>query len=199
MTISIFLSQLPTQVIILVCILSCRCFGITVSCLSDTWKAVLLVFSPKSWVSLYRSPEYKGCLQERSHVVVVLCQCQVIDYSVPFFYSGVSCLSFNRLHSDSVPLTAFLVPFSPHLWIAIFASLFVTAVAAAIYEWLSPFGLNPWGRQRTKNFTLASASWVMTSLLFSHLVTFKAPKSWPNKVGFPLLVTLGSSCVLLCT
>lgn len=106
----------------------------------------------------------------------------MIDFSVPFFYSGVSCLSYTRITNDSIPLLGFLVPFSAHLWICIFFALLITAVAAAIYEWLSPFGLNPWGRQRTKNFTLASALWVMTSLLFSHLVAFKAPKSWPNKV-----------------
>lgn len=105
---------------------------------------------------------------------------QAIDYSVPFFYSGVSCLA--RSQFSEVPFTAFLIPFSYQLWFAIFASLHATAIAAAIYEWLSPFGLNPWGRQRTKNFTLASALWVMWSLLFSHLVAFKAPKSWPNKV-----------------
>ncbi|XP_053206425.1 uncharacterized protein LOC128390693 isoform X2 [Panonychus citri] len=104
----------------------------------------------------------------------------VIDYSVPFFYSGVSCLA--RSQFSDVPLSAFLIPFSYQLWFAIFASLHATAIAAAIYEWLSPFGLNPWGRQRTKNFSLASALWVMYSLLFSHLVAFKAPKSWPNKV-----------------
>ncbi|GIY04250.1 glutamate receptor ionotropic, NMDA 2A [Caerostris extrusa] len=40
----------------------------------------------------------------------------------------------------------------------------------------------PLGRMRTRNFSLASALWVMWSLLFSHLVAFKAPKSWPNKV-----------------
>lgn len=106
---------------------------------------------------------------------------QAIDYSVPFFYSGVSCLSVSSNETD-VPLLAFLIPFSYELWAAIFAGLFATAVAAAIYEWFSPFGLNPWGRQRTKNFSLASALWVMCSLLFSHLVAFKAPKSWPNKV-----------------
>ncbi|XP_054162601.1 glutamate receptor ionotropic, NMDA 3A-like [Oppia nitens] len=106
---------------------------------------------------------------------------QAIDYSVPFFYSGVSCLSRSSNYMD-VPLEAFLIPFSYQLWFAIFMSLLATAVAAAIYEWLSPFGLNPWGRQRTKNFSLASALWVMCSLLFSHLVAFKAPKSWPNKV-----------------
>ncbi|CAG2162867.1 unnamed protein product [Oppiella nova] len=106
---------------------------------------------------------------------------QAIDYSVPFFYSGVSCLARSSNYTD-VPLEAFLIPFSYQLWVAIFTSLFTTAVAAAIYEWFSPFGLNPWGRQRTKNFSLASALWVMCSLLFSHLVAFKAPKSWPNKL-----------------
>ncbi|XP_022248528.1 glutamate receptor ionotropic, NMDA 3A-like, partial [Limulus polyphemus] len=105
---------------------------------------------------------------------------EVIDFSVPYFHSGVSCLASSKIHD--VPLSAFLVPFSVELWVAIFASLNVTAFAAAIYEWLSPFGLNPWGRQRTTNFSLASALWVMWSLLFSHLVAFKAPKSWPNKV-----------------
>ncbi|KAG8183283.1 hypothetical protein JTE90_004903 [Oedothorax gibbosus] len=105
---------------------------------------------------------------------------KVIDFSVPYFHSGVSCLTSSQYRV--VPLSAFLVPFSIQLWVAIFCGLTATAVAAAIYEWLSPFGLNPWGRQRTKNFSLASALWVMWSLLFSHLVAFKAPKSWPNKV-----------------
>ncbi|GIX68340.1 glutamate receptor ionotropic, NMDA 2D [Caerostris darwini] len=105
---------------------------------------------------------------------------RVIDYSVPFYHSGVSCLTFTQ--EREVPLSAFLIPFSAQLWIAIFFCLNLTAITAAIYEWLSPFGLNPWGRMRTRNFSLASALWVMWSLLFSHLVAFKAPKSWPNKV-----------------
>lgn len=72
-----------------------------------------------------------------------------------------------------VPLLAFLVPFSPELWIAIFVSLNITAFSVAVYEWLSPFGLNPWGRQRSKNFSYGSALWVIWGLLFSHLVAFK--------------------------
>lgn len=76
----------------------------------------------------------------------------MIDFSVPFFYSGVSCLAQQR--TSNVPITAFLLPFSIQLWIAIFSSLCLTAIAAATYEWLSPFGLNPWGRQRTKNFSI---------------------------------------------
>ncbi|XP_029728977.2 uncharacterized protein LOC109415021 isoform X2 [Aedes albopictus] len=105
---------------------------------------------------------------------------RVIDFSIPFFHGGVSLLAAPQTNPD-VPLLAFLLPFSPELWIAIFTSLNVTAVAVAIYEWLSPFGLNPWGRQRSKNFSMSSALWVMWGLLCGHLVAFKAPKSWPNK------------------
>ncbi|XP_053686430.1 uncharacterized protein LOC128735972 [Sabethes cyaneus] len=105
---------------------------------------------------------------------------QVIDFSVPFFHGGISLLAAPQTNPD-VPLLAFLLPFSPELWIAIFTSLNVTAIAVAIYEWLSPFGLNPWGRQRSKNFSMSSALWVMWGLLCGHLVAFKAPKSWPNK------------------
>lgn len=105
---------------------------------------------------------------------------EVIDYSQPFFFSGISILAAPNQKAD-IPLLAFLLPFSPELWIAIFTSLNVTAIAVAIYEWLSPFGLNPWGRQRSKNFSISSALWVMWGLLCGHLVAFKAPKSWPNK------------------
>ncbi|RVE51149.1 hypothetical protein evm_004114 [Chilo suppressalis] len=105
---------------------------------------------------------------------------EVIDFSQPYFFSGVSILAAPNRRPD-IPLLAFLLPFSPELWIAIFTSLNVTAIAVAIYEWLSPFGLNPWGRQRSKNFSISSALWVMWGLLCGHLVAFKAPKSWPNK------------------
>ncbi|XP_044755269.1 uncharacterized protein LOC123314202 isoform X2 [Coccinella septempunctata] len=105
---------------------------------------------------------------------------EVMDFSVPYFFSGVSFLAAPQQKSD-IPLLAFLLPFSPELWIAIFTSLNITAIAVAIYEWLSPFGLNPWGRQRSKNFSMSSALWVMWGLLCGHLVAFKAPKSWPNK------------------
>lgn len=119
---------------------------------------------------------------------------EVIDFSIPYFYSGLSILEAVK-SQDDVSLLAFFKPFSLDLWIGIFVSLNVTAVAVAVYEWLSPFGLNPWGRQRTKNFSLASALWVMWGLLFSHLVAFKAPKSWPNK--FLINVWGGFSVIFL--
>lgn len=105
---------------------------------------------------------------------------EVVDFTTPYYFSGVSFLTAPKLRSE-IPLFAFLFPFSTELWIAVFTSLNFTAIAVALYEWFSPFGLNPWGRQRSKNFSIASALWVMWGLLCGHLVAFKAPKSWPNK------------------
>ena len=65
---------------------------------------------------------------------------EVIDFSIPYFYSGLSILEATKSHDD-VPLLAFLKPFSFDLWIGIFVSLNVTALAVAVYEWLSPFGV----------------------------------------------------------
>ncbi|XP_046386196.1 uncharacterized protein LOC124155987 isoform X2 [Ischnura elegans] len=118
---------------------------------------------------------------------------RVVHFSVPFYYGGgVSFLASTvppptappgtspPLMSNP-PLLGFLLPFSPGLWAVAIASLHFTALAVATFEWLSPFGLNPWGRRRSRNFGLASALWVLWALLCGHLVAFKAPKSWPNK------------------
>lgn len=105
---------------------------------------------------------------------------EVIDFTSPYYFGSISFLAAPKLKSE-ISLLAFLLPFSTNLWIAIFTSLNITAIFVAIYEWHSPFGLNPWGRQRSKNFSMASALWVMWALLCGHLVGFKAPKSWPNK------------------
>lgn len=101
--------------------------------------------------------------------------CKIIFYPVLNF-DCVSSISDNRkaIVVANIVLTA--------IWYCLlFPGLNITAIAVAIYEWLSPFGLNPWGRQRSKNFSMSSALWVMWGLLCGHLVAFKAPKSWPNK------------------
>lgn len=46
---------------------------------------------------------------------------EVIDFSAPYFFSGVSFLAAPQQKSE-IPLMAFLLPFSPELWIAIFTS-----------------------------------------------------------------------------
>lgn len=122
----------------------------------------------------------------------------MVDFSVPYFHSGISLLAAPKVKTD-IPLLAFLMPFSPELWIAVFIWLNLTAIAVAIYEWLSPFGLNPWGRQRSKNFSLSSGEcrsinvkcavrslfW-MTEFIFSSLPFEKLLCSVMGDVGITL-------------
>ena len=59
----------------------------------------------------------------------------VVDFSSPFFYSKFSFLVATT--KTKVKLSAFLEPFSWKLWIAIFSALHATAIAAAIFEWVT--------------------------------------------------------------
>lgn len=105
---------------------------------------------------------------------------QAIDFTDPYFYSGFSVLYADR--EKVFKLYAFLEPFDISVWVAIFISATICAVAMALFEWNSPFGLNPWGRKRKQNYTLASGLTMVYSVLFGHTVKTKSPKSWPSKV-----------------
>ncbi|CAH1776022.1 unnamed protein product [Owenia fusiformis] len=103
----------------------------------------------------------------------------VIDYTEPYFHSGFSILAAEK--KKEVDYNAFSQPFDESVWICIAVSATVTAIAMALFEWNSPFGLNPWGRKRAKNYTLASALNMVYAILFGHTVKTKSPKSWPCK------------------
>lgn len=123
-------------------------------------------------------------------VIVPICRAraQVIDFSIPYFHSGVSLLASPKTKSE-IPLLAFLLPFSPELWIAIFTSLNITAVAVAVYEWLSPFGLNPWGRQRSKNFSLSSGELCKIHFRFSFSALWVPFHFRSENLFYPKIVT----------
>ena len=48
-------------------------------------------------------------------------------------------------------------------------------------EFNSPFGLNPKGRARIRNYTLGSGISMVMSLMFMHTMPAKSPKSWAGK------------------
>lgn len=106
---------------------------------------------------------------------------EVIDYSTPFYFSGVSTLAHTQKFPDW-SLFTFIEPFSAVLWGAIFLALFVTAIFIAIYEWLSPIGMNPRYLDQPRIYSLGSSLWTCTSLLFRHYTAFKTPQSSTNKV-----------------
>ena len=105
---------------------------------------------------------------------------KVIDFTHPYFFSGFSVLYSERKRETR--MQAFLEPFSIPVWICIFISATTAALAMALFEWNSPFGLNPWGRKRKQNYTCASGLNMVYSVLFGHTVKTKSPKSWPSKV-----------------
>ncbi|XP_029638855.1 glutamate receptor ionotropic, NMDA 3A-like [Octopus sinensis] len=103
-----------------------------------------------------------------------------ITFTEVYFYTGFSMITMKRERETS--MDAFLMPFSVEVWIGIAISATVTAVATSLFEWNSPFGLNPKGRKRERNYTLGSALTMVYSVLFGHIVRTKSPKSWPGKV-----------------
>ena len=105
---------------------------------------------------------------------------KVIDFTHPYFFSGFSVLYTEKRRDSN--MRAFLEPFALPVWFAILISATLTAIAMGLFEWNSPFGLNPWGKKRKQNYTLASGTTMVYSVLFGHTVKTKSPKAWPSKV-----------------
>ena len=103
----------------------------------------------------------------------------VIDYTHPYFYSGFAILVSEK--KRQIPIYAFTEPFDQTIWISVVISATLVAVVLAIFEWKSPFGLNPWGRKRKSNYTLGSGLNMVYAILFGHTVKTKSPKAWPSK------------------
>lgn len=80
------------------------------------------------------------------------------------------------------------------MWLGIFVSLHVTAVFLTLYEWHSPFGLTPRGRDRARVFSLSSALSVCYAILFGRTVSIKTPKCWTGR----LLMNLWAIFCLFC-
>ena len=102
-----------------------------------------------------------------------------IDYTHPYYYSGFAILVSEK--KRQIPIYAFTEPFDQWIWISIVISATLVAVVLAIFEWKSPFGLNPWGRKRKSNYTLGSGLNMVYAILFGHTVKTKSPKAWPSK------------------
>jgi hypothetical protein len=104
-----------------------------------------------------------------------------IDFSVPFLYSGLGVLikQSKELNND---LFMFLKPFTFLHWTIIILFSIGSAVSLSLLEFNSPFGLNPLGRNRKRNYTLGSAISMVFSLMFMHTIpNTKPPKSWSAK------------------
>lgn len=86
-----------------------------------------------------------------------------IDFSVPFLYTSYSML-IKQEKKGVDDLWMFLRPFTYLHWVVIGLFGLLSAISLALLEFNSPFGLNPNGRQRARNYTLGSAVSVFFSL-----------------------------------
>ncbi len=105
---------------------------------------------------------------------------RVVDFSVPFLHSSYALL-FKHENKGNHDLFMFLQPFPNLHWISLVLVAMFSAVSMSLLEFISPFGLNPRGRQRARNYTLGSGISMAISLMFNHTMPFKSPKSWAGK------------------
>uniref|UniRef100_A0A3Q2D2W2 Glutamate receptor n=1 Tax=Cyprinodon variegatus TaxID=28743 RepID=A0A3Q2D2W2_CYPVA len=117
---------------------------------------------------------------------------QVIDFTSPFFSTSLGILV--RTRDTAAPIGAFMWPLHWSMWLGIFVSLHVTAVFLTLYEWHSPFGMTPRGRNRNRVFSFSSALNVCYAILFGRTVAIKPPKCWTGR----LLMNLWAIFCLFC-
>ncbi|KAJ3605024.1 hypothetical protein NHX12_027075 [Muraenolepis orangiensis] len=117
---------------------------------------------------------------------------QVIDFTSPFFSTSLGILV--RTRDTAAPIGAFMWPLHWSMWLGIFVSLHVTAVFLTLYEWHSPFGMTPRGRNRQRVFSFSSALNVCYAILFGRTVAIKPPKCWTGR----LLMNLWAIFCLFC-
>ncbi|XP_011480249.2 glutamate receptor ionotropic, NMDA 3A [Oryzias latipes] len=117
---------------------------------------------------------------------------QVIDFTSPFFSTSLGILV--RTRDTAAPIGAFMWPLHWSMWLGIFVSLHVTAIFLTLYEWHSPFGMTPRGRNRNRVFSFSSALNVCYAILFGRTVAIKPPKCWTGR----LLMNLWAIFCLFC-
>ncbi|XP_045347121.1 glutamate receptor ionotropic, NMDA 3B isoform X5 [Leopardus geoffroyi] len=99
---------------------------------------------------------------------------QVLDFSSPFFSTSLGIMV--RARDAASPIGAFTWPLHWSMWLGVFAALHLTALFLTLYEWRSPYGLTPRGRNRATVFSYSSALNLCYAILFGRTVSSKTPK-----------------------
>uniref|UniRef100_A0A8D0VUL9 Glutamate receptor n=1 Tax=Sus scrofa TaxID=9823 RepID=A0A8D0VUL9_PIG len=99
---------------------------------------------------------------------------QVVDFSSPFFSTSLGIMVRSR--DTASPIGAFMWPLHWSMWLGVFAALHLTALFLTLYEWRSPYGLTPRGRNRATVFSYSSALNLCYAILFGRTVSSKTPK-----------------------
>lgn len=78
-----------------------------------------------------------------------------------------------RSKDTAAPIGAFMWPLHWSMWVGIFVTLHLTALFLTLYEWNSPFGMTPHGRNRLRVFSYSSALNLCYAILFGRTVATK--------------------------
>ncbi|KAL1022238.1 hypothetical protein UPYG_G00024070, partial [Umbra pygmaea] len=104
---------------------------------------------------------------------------RVIDFTSPFYSTSLGILV--RSQDTAAPIGAFMWPLHWSMWVGIFVTLHLTALFLTVYEWNSPFGMTPHGRNRLSVFSYSSALNLCYAILFGRTVATKTPKCWTGR------------------
>uniref|UniRef100_A0A3P8UZD3 Glutamate receptor n=1 Tax=Cynoglossus semilaevis TaxID=244447 RepID=A0A3P8UZD3_CYNSE len=104
---------------------------------------------------------------------------RVIDFTSPFYSTSLGILV--RSKDTAAPIGAFMWPLHWSMWVGIFVTLHLTALFLTLYEWNSPFGMTPHGRNRLRVFSYSSALNLCYAILFGRTVATKTPKCWTGR------------------
>ncbi|KAM9355448.1 glutamate receptor ionotropic, NMDA 3B-like [Pholidichthys leucotaenia] len=104
---------------------------------------------------------------------------RVIDFTSPFYSTSLGILVRSR--DTAAPIGAFMWPLHWSMWVGIFVTLHLTAFFLTLYEWNSPFGMTPHGRNRLRVFSYSSALNLCYAILFGRTVATKTPKCWTGR------------------
>uniref|UniRef100_A0A3Q1HR10 Glutamate receptor n=1 Tax=Anabas testudineus TaxID=64144 RepID=A0A3Q1HR10_ANATE len=104
---------------------------------------------------------------------------RVIDFTSPFYSTSLGILVRSR--DTAAPIGAFMWPLHWSMWVGIFVTLHLTALFLTLYEWNSPFGMTPHGRNRMRVFSYSSALNLCYAILFGRTVATKTPKCWTGR------------------
>lgn len=105
-------------------------------------------------------------------VLQFLLYCCLSEYSI--FDNKLGFLPFQvRSKDTAAPIGAFMWPLHWSMWVGIFVTLHLTALFLTLYEWNSPFGMTPHGRNRLRVFSYSSALNLCYAILFGRTVATK--------------------------
>ena len=115
--------------------------------------------------------------------MIFFCRGQVIDFSKPFKYEGITIL--QKKHPQKGELASFAQPFKPELWALVTVSIHVVALALYLLDRFSPFG-----GYKMKNvipsdegsFSLSGSLWFSWGILLNSGIGERTPRSFSARV-----------------